>query len=290
VVHTEKKPQKHKSLPANAVKGHKERNKREEKKKKDLCTQQDLIMSKHITITNQDILHHTKLDCLIPDFINKIIAQKVIENTASEMGIKVEMEELQAAADKFRLTNELETADETWEWLKTNFISLDDFEELVYLNLLTHKLAQNLFADKVEPYFFKNQLDYASAVIYEVTLDDKDLAMELFYSLSEGEISFYEIAHQYTQDIDLRRSGGYRGILHRSNLKPEISAAVFAAKAPKLLKPIVTSKGVNLIFVEEVIQPNLDDNLRSKIMFDLFYEWLNTEITKAEVIKQLDFH
>lgn len=247
-------------------------------------------MSKNITITNKDILHYSKLCYKIPDLIDKIITCKVVEDTISEMGIKVEDEELQKEADKFRLVNNLESADKTWEWLKKYFLSLDDFEELVYMNLLTSKLAQHMFGDKVESYLFKNQLDYAGAVIYEVILEDEDLAIELFYALSESEMSFYEIAHQYSQDTELRRSGGYRGIVHRRDLKPEISAAVFAAKPSQLLKPIVSSKGVNLIFVEEIIQPELDDNLRSQIMADLFSEWLNKEIAKVEVNNMLEFH
>ena len=53
--------------------------------------------------------------------------------------------------------------------------------------------------------------------MYEVVLDDFDLAMELFYALVEGEMSFHEIAHQYIQDTELRRKGGYRGILKRAD-------------------------------------------------------------------------
>ena len=42
-----------------------------------------------------------------------------------------------------------------------------------------------MFADKIEPYFYENQLDYTAVVIYEVILDDEDLAMELFYAIQE---------------------------------------------------------------------------------------------------------
>jgi parvulin-like peptidyl-prolyl isomerase len=118
--------------------------------------------------------------------------------------------------------------------------------------------------------------------MYEVVLDDEDLAIELFYGIQEGEMSFYEVAHQYIQDTELRRKGGYQGIVRRKELKPEISAAVFAAKPPQVLKPIVTSSGVNLILVEEIIQPELDDKLRSQIMFDLFSEWLKQQTEQVE--------
>src|SRR4028118_788284 len=106
--------------------------------------------------------------------------------------------------------------------------------------------------------------------------------MELFYAIQEGEMSFYDVAHQYIQDTELRRAGGYRGILRRKELKPEISPAVFAAKPPQVLKPIVTSSGVHLILVEEIIQPELDDKLRSQIMFDLFSEWLKQQTEQIE--------
>jgi parvulin-like peptidyl-prolyl isomerase len=241
-----------------------------------------------IAINNQDILRHVKQTRQIPEIIEKIITRKIIENAISEIGIKVETEELQKAADNFRFMHKLASSEDTWKWLNKYALSLDDFEELVYSELLTNKLVQYLFADKVEPYFFENQLNYAAAVIYEVVLDDEDLAMELFYAVKEGETSFYDVAHQYIQDTELRRQCGYRGKVNRRDLKPEISAAVFAAKSPQLLKPIITSKGVHLIMLEEIIQPELNEKLRYQIMLDFFDEWLMRQLEEIEVDKNLD--
>lgn len=246
-------------------------------------------MSQAITISREDILHEVSLSGQIPAVIEGMVTRKVIAAAAEEAGITVETEELQKAADQFRLLNKLQSADETWVWLQKYSLSLDDLEKIAYINVISAKLAQHLFADKVEPYFFEHQLDYAGVVIYEVVLDEEDLAMELFYALQEGEMSFPEIAHQYIQDTELRRSGGYRGIVRRKELlKPEISAAVFAAKPPQVLKPIVTSKGVHLILVEEIIQPQLDEQLRSKIIVDLFSKWTKQQIEQVEVVKNLD--
>lgn len=242
-------------------------------------------MSQAITISAQDILQQVKLSCQIPSIMEQIVTRKVVKDAAAEAGIKVETEELQQAADRIRLISKLKTADETWEWLNKNCLSLDDFEEMVYTNEISGKVAQHLFGDKVEPWFVEHQLDYAGAVIYEVVLDDEDLAMELFYALQEGEMSFFEIAQQYIQDTELRRRGGYRGIVRRTEMKPEISAAVFAAKSPQILKPIVSSKGVHLILVEEIILPELDDKLRYQILTDLFATWLKQQIQEFEVVK-----
>jgi hypothetical protein len=62
----------------------------------------------------------------------------------------------------------LKSADDTWAWLQKHGLSLDDFEELIYNNVISGKLAHHLFADKVEPFFVEHQLDYAGVVMYEV--------------------------------------------------------------------------------------------------------------------------
>ena len=245
-------------------------------------------MSQSITITAEDILKQVKLSLKTSELIEAIITHKVIANTAEEVGIKLEAEELQEMADKYRKMYKLLSEEDTWAWMKKNHLSLDDFEEFVYCQGLASKLAVHLFADKIEPYFYEHQLDYAGVVMHEVVLEDEDLAMELFYSIQEGEMSFYDVAHKYIEDKELRRKGGYRGILYRKDLKPEISAAVFAATPPGVLKPIVTSKGVHLILVEEIIERKLDNWLRNKIATDLFNEWVSNSLIDFQANKNIE--
>jgi len=245
-------------------------------------------MSQSVAITAEDILKQVKLSLKTSELIEAIITRKMIANTAEEVGIKLEAEDLQEMADKYRKMYKLLSEEDTWAWMKKNHLSLDDFEEFVYYQGLPSKLAVHLFADKIEPYFYEHQLDYAGVVMYEVVLEDEDLAMELFYSIQEGEMSFYDVAHKYIEDKELRRKGGYRGILYRKDLKPEISAAVFAATPPEVLKPIVTSKGVHLILVEEIIERKLDNWLRNKIAGDLFNDWVSNSLIDFQANKNIE--
>ncbi|WP_364416239.1 peptidylprolyl isomerase [Moorena sp. SIO3H5] len=114
--------------------------------------------------------------------------------------------------------------------------------------------------------------------------------MIIFYQFDEGETSFYYMEHEYIQDSELRRSGGYWGIVKRQDLKPEISAAVFAAEPPQLLKPMVISQGVHLILVEEIVKSELNQKLRAQIVSDLFSEWLKGQIGEVEVFNNLDYN
>ncbi|MCX7596297.1 MAG: peptidylprolyl isomerase [Fischerella sp.] len=243
---------------------------------------------KHLTISCSDIIHNLKLSCQIPSVVEAIASQKIIAQAAQQAGIQVTEEEIQQEGDKLRSEKKLIKAKDTWAWLKKHHLSLYEFEELARNKVLERKLANHLFSDHVEKFFYEHQLDYIAAVTYEVVFDDRDLALELFYALEEGEISFPDIARQYILEPELRRAGGYQGVRHRKEFRPEIAAAVFAAIPPQVLKPITTTKGIYLIWVEEIIQPQLDEQLREKIITELFSDWLKQQMEGMEIVTQLE--
>jgi len=236
-------------------------------------------MSNSQTISPEEIIQQVKFSGQFQTILKGIATRHAITRAAEEAKITVTIEELQQAADRIRLLNQLQSRETTWAWLQKQGLSLDEFEEMVQATLLSAKLAQHLFADKVERFFVEHQLDYTQIILYEVIFEDEDLAMELFYAIKAGELSFYHMAHEYIQDPDLRRVGGYRGVLRRADLKPEISAAVFAATPPQLLKPIITAQGIHLILVEELTQPELDEKLSQQILSELFMAWLNPDFS-----------
>lgn len=218
------------------------------------------------------------------------MAYKIIKAKAEEIGLEVSTTELQQAADEFRLAKNLIDVRDTKKWLQKHSLSLDDFENLVYFDLLAKKLINRLFADAVEPWFNLHQNDYIQAAIYEVDFQDLNIATKLFSALNEGEISFQEIARQYITQPSLRRAGGYRGVFYRQELETEIASAVFTATPPEFLQPIVTSTGVHLILVEEIIQPQLDESMQAKILAELFSQWLRRQAKEMAIITDVNIN
>ena len=49
----------------------------------------------------------------------------------------------------------------------------------------------------------------------------------------------------------------------------------------------MTSKGVHLILVEEILQPELNDQLRFQIGSELFGEWIINQIESVSVVSNL---
>ena len=247
-------------------------------------------MKSKLSISPKEVIHHLKISCQVPGLIEEIATQKIIADTANSAGITVTEDELQQEGDRLRFAKKLVKAADTWAWLKMHHLSLDEFEQLVYNKVLSQKVAYHLFTDKVESFFYQNQLDFVTAATYEVIFDDYDLALELFYAIQEDELTFSEIAREYIGDPQLRRAGGYQGIQRRTDFRPEIASAVFAANPPEIIKPITTPKGIYLIWVEEIIQPQLNEQLREVIITDLFDVWLLEQIQQMEIITSFDLN
>lgn len=245
-------------------------------------------MTKVITISLEEVIQYLKVSCQVPVIAEAIAMHQIIAEAAAAAGLTVELTELQQAADTVRIANDLLTPEATLRWLARHCLSVDEFEEIAYGNVLSGKLAEHLFRDRVESFFVEHQLDYTRAVLYEVLFEDEDLAMEVYYALQEGEMQFYDAAQRYSPGLEQRRMGGYRGAVPRSELRPEISAAVFAATPPQLLRPIVTPLGVHLIRVEEIIQPQMDEGVRLQILSDLFADWLKQQLEQTRLAIQLD--
>ncbi|MEO1431493.1 MAG: peptidylprolyl isomerase [Cyanobacteria bacterium J06633_8] len=245
-------------------------------------------MSKQFSISVLDIIQKLKRSCEIPNILEAIASEQIIRETAEKAGIELTEAELQQEGDRFRLEKKLATAKDTWDWLDKHHLSVQDFEQLVYNSLISQRLANHLFAPKVEKFFYENRLNYEAAVTYEVTFEDRDLALELFYAMQEGEITFPEIARLCIEEPELRRTYGYQGVRYRKDLHPEIAAAVFASSATEILKPITISKTVYLIWVEEIIQPELDETMREQIISELFTYWLNKKVAILDIGIQID--
>jgi parvulin-like peptidyl-prolyl isomerase len=224
-----------------------------------------MLTASNREISDRDLIYEAKLTGKLPALFHGILRRHTIDQEAARIGITSTAAELQVA----------------------NFLTVDDFERLVAHGLTTEKLAHQLFGDRVEHFFHQNLLDYSGATIYEVVLEDRELAMEIFYSLQEGDLSFADVAYQYIRDPELKRRGGYIGTIGRKQMRPEISAAVFAAKPPQLIKPVVTAIGIHLIQVEEILQPQLDDNIRQRILMDMFERWLEEQIAIAAPAAEL---
>jgi hypothetical protein len=235
-----------------------------------------------ITLTNIDLLQQAKFRYEMAPLVQSAIQAKIILTGAEKQGVVIAAADLQAAADAMRVKHRLLSAKDTLNWLNQQHLSVTDFEELAYAELLRDRLARILFDDQIEAHFADRQLDYQRAIIYQLMLTSQELAMELFYAWQERETDFLSLLHQYgtTTGHDYK----VHQTLRRRDFPPELSAPIFAATPPTLLRPIHTERGSFLVYVAELIAAKLDDYTRSNIREELFQQWLQKQQKEAEIV------
>jgi peptidylprolyl isomerase len=81
--------------------------------------------------------------------VREVVERKLTVEEAKKKGLKVTVEELQKAADGFRLAHGLNKASTTEAWLKSVGVSVEALEDYLETNLLIDKLMDALEGKEV---------------------------------------------------------------------------------------------------------------------------------------------
>ncbi|MDJ0616195.1 MAG: peptidylprolyl isomerase [Calothrix sp. MO_192.B10] len=231
-----------------------------------------------IFIEPEEIINFLKTEMCLRDIYQRILFQRIINSTAAIRGVNVTVAEIEAEANRQRRENHLEKATDTITWLSEQLVTPNDWEDGIRNRLLANKLAEALFAQDVENFFSQHRPQFEQVILYELIVADEKLAQELYYQIEEGEISFYEAAHQYHIDEECRQKCGYEGEVYRWSIQPDIAAIIFSIPPKHLIGPIKTEKGYHLIITEELIPAELTVNRYQEILNQMFQQWLVSEL------------
>ncbi|MCC5639015.1 peptidylprolyl isomerase [Nostoc sp. CHAB 5844] len=231
-----------------------------------------------IFIEPEEVVKFLKKEMRLKKVYEKILVNKIIWQAAEARGITITPEEIEAEAENQRRERHLERAADTLEWLTDQLVTAYDWEMGICDRLLSHKLAQVLFADEVENFFTQNRAEFDQVILYQIIIDSETLAQELYYQIEDGEISFYHAAQIHDIDIQRRRRCGYEGIVYCFALQPDIATVVFRTSPRQVIGPYKTEQGYHLFFVEEFIPAELTRERSQEIIDKMFQHWLNTEL------------
>lgn len=237
-----------------------------------------MIDFSHSSLDLSEIINLLKEDFQLRQICQRILYKKVILTSAKERGLNITENEIQEECNRLRREKYLEKASDTIAWLKEQMITLEDWETGIRNRLLSDKLSQHLFSQNVTKYFLENRLQYDQVILYQISIKNAKLALELYYQLQDQEISFYEAAHLYDSDEKRRLMCGYVGEVYRWSLKPEIAELVFSSQPGEILKPIEINREFQLFRVEKFIPAELTIQRYQEILHQMFMEWLEGEV------------
>jgi putative peptide maturation system protein len=229
-----------------------------------------------------DVLKLAKLSGTLK-FVEDGVTAALIQQGAHQRDIKVSDEELQQAADNYRMQNDLHDAETTEDWLQAQKLSYEDWESLLESQVKEAKLREALTAASVEQRFTEQRLTLDKAAISRLVLAEEGVARELRAQIVEDGADFHALAREYSTHANTRPAGGYAGLISRTDMEPALEAAVFGSQPGKVVGPIKTDDGWELVKVERLALAELDDEMRETLKTKLFNEWLSEQRRKARI-------
>jgi parvulin-like peptidyl-prolyl isomerase len=207
----------------------------------------------------------------------EVIVRREATKKARELKIEASDEELQILADSLRLTWGLFSSQETLDFLSLNGLTEDDFADYCEAAVLIQKLKDHLADEnKIREHFINNRSEFDLARISTMTVKEESLAGEIILQVTEEGADFHALARKYSLDESTKQAGGFLGLASRRNFKPEISAKVFNAAAGEVVGPFPDNGFIRLIYVEELIRAELNDQIRDLIKERIFDEWASS--------------
>jgi hypothetical protein len=103
-----------------------------------------MAFEKEMEISVAEVVDFLRVTGRFQPAVREVVERKLAVAAAKKKGLKVSVQELQKAADAFRLANGLKKASATEVWLKSTGISVEALEDFLETNLLINKLMDTL--------------------------------------------------------------------------------------------------------------------------------------------------
>jgi peptidylprolyl isomerase len=221
-----------------------------------------------------DLAKHLKLTGQGDSIYFQIIQVREAVKKAKSLGLTISQDDLQNYVDGFRISFGLHGAEDTKRFLSDAGATVDDLEAFCEAALLTAAVKDHLADDAtVEAHFINHRARYELARISVAVVANADLAREIVMQVTEEDEDFHKLARTHSLDEATRYAGGYVGLVSRETLPAEVSAKVFNARPGEMLGPFKDADGLQLILVQELIKPELDDHLKEQIRQEIFEAW-----------------
>ena len=224
------------------------------------------IKEKLNNISNEFIILLRKnglLNQFLKNFITNLICSKVDS--------KINIDEM---SKEFREKNNLLEDRDLINFLLLKGMNIEDHKRKLENSEKIKFIALKEFSKNAETEFInsKNILDQYTYSL--ITVNESDLAYELYLQIESEEAEFTKLAKQYSSEGNTNKMGiiGPQSI---ANVHPVLQEKLLTAKKGELLNPFQVDKWWVILRLEEKTEAKLDDFVRTKISLSLFDKWVN---------------
>ena len=232
-------------------------------------------------ISNKDLRTLILRSQLTSDLLRRQIEEQItclvypdVSPTADIWDIFIKSTSINPSKAEF---NDRASSSDLQNWLDARCWKLNDLDMHILRPYALNRFKDQRFGPGVEEQFLarKNELD---TVIYSLLrVKDSGLARELWIRMSEGEVSFAELAESYSDGPEASTKGVI-GPLLMGSIEPMVADRLRSLRKGQLRPPEPMGGWHVLLRLESLTPARLDQSIRQKLLNEQFESWISQRV------------
>jgi parvulin-like peptidyl-prolyl isomerase len=165
-------------------------------------------------------------------------------------------------------------------WLEKNYLTREQLEERILRGIKLEKYKQETWSNDLESYYLKRKRQLDKIIYSLIRTKNAGQAQELYFRISEGEKEFSDLARQHSQGAEAE-TGGLIGPVELTVPHPEIAQKLMTSQPGQVLPPMRIGEWIVILRLEKYLAAQLDQNMKRRLLDELFNTWLNENIQKG---------
>ena len=217
------------------------------------------------------------------DLLKPLLKRELAEDILREVYIDPAI--IESTILQIKEKNKIETEQQFINWLVKNNSSEEHFRNEIARPLKIEKYSKENFSLGLNNYYLKRKSDLDQVVYTLLRIKDPFKAKEIYFRVKDREEHISDLAKKYSEGPE-SRTNGIVGPVPIKKGHPELENILRSMKPGELQGPINLANWWLIIKLESHIEAVLDEDLKRKLLTELFNNWLETETAnKLKTIK-----
>ncbi|WP_017317252.1 peptidylprolyl isomerase [Mastigocladopsis repens] len=222
-------------------------------------------------VSKDELIPLLKQYGMLPQLMREIIIDNAIAN------LILTKEENTQAYKHFYQQHQLNSEGDLQAWLQARGLDREQLDYLATRNIKLENFKRSTWADKLQSYFLQRKAKLDRVVYSLIRVKDICIAQELYFRIQEGEQSFSELAREYSQGSEAQ-TGGLIGPVELGIPHPALANMLVSVQAGQLLPPTPLGDWIVIVKLEKFLPAQLDEEMRQRLLNELFEYWLQTQL------------
>jgi len=214
--------------------------------------------------------------------LRPLLRQEILKGELHSIHIDNNLKE--TLIKKFKEEKSIKNDDELNAFLESEYLSLNDFEEIAIAQTKIEKLINLRFEHQIESRFLERKSKLEIIVYSLIRVNNPFLAREIYFRAVEGEEDIGDLASKFSEGIE-KRTRGIVGPAPIENSHPQLAEFLRKSKVGEIQQPTIVNNSFLVIRVESREPVILDEFTRKKMGEELVQDWI--EKKTSEMITNL---